>query len=140
MMPRYLLDTNILSEVIKPTPVHSVINAVAHHKKSLATATIVLHEIMYGCFRLPPSKRRTNIQQYIETVILSELPIFPYDENAARWHAQQRADLARQGTTPSFIDGQIAAIAKTNELILVTRNISDFRYFLDLQVENWVDG
>ncbi|OQX23219.1 MAG: VapC toxin family PIN domain ribonuclease, partial [Desulfobacteraceae bacterium IS3] len=41
------------------------------------------------------------------------------------------------GQTPSFADGQIAAIAKVNDLILVTRNTSDFKIFADLKIENW---
>jgi tRNA(fMet)-specific endonuclease VapC len=45
--------------------------------------------------------------------------------------------LTAQGRTPSYVDGQIAAIAKTNDLTLVTRNTSDFVHFADLRVENW---
>jgi tRNA(fMet)-specific endonuclease VapC len=45
--------------------------------------------------------------------------------------------LQQLGKPPSFIDAQIAAEAYTNQLILVTRNISDFQYFSDLTVENW---
>jgi tRNA(fMet)-specific endonuclease VapC len=43
------------------------------------------------------------------------------------------------GKPPSLSDGQIAAIAKANGLILVTRNISDYKEFLDLRIENWFD-
>ncbi|MFB2894307.1 hypothetical protein ACE1CI_15460 [Aerosakkonemataceae cyanobacterium BLCC-F50] len=63
--------------------------------------------------------------------------LFLLDANAAKWHAEQRAHLVTIGKTPSFADGQIAAIAKVNNLILVTNNVSDYADFLELQVENW---
>jgi len=65
------------------------------------------------------------------------LVILPYDERAARWHAEERARLAAQGQVPPYVDSQIAAIAKVNGLVLVTRNTSDFEMFSDLKVQNW---
>ncbi len=52
--------------------------------------------------------------------------------------AKERARLSNLGLTPSFVDGQIAAVAATNELILVTANTIDFADFQDLQIENWI--
>lgn len=63
--------------------------------------------------------------------------ILPYDEQAAEWHARERARLSSQGRMPPFVDGQIAAIAKIHGLTLVTRNIQDFELFSDLVLENW---
>jgi tRNA(fMet)-specific endonuclease VapC len=65
------------------------------------------------------------------------MTILPYDERAAEWHAKERARLTFLGQMPSFVDGQIAAIAKVNNLILVTRNTSDFKKFSGLKLENW---
>jgi tRNA(fMet)-specific endonuclease VapC len=65
------------------------------------------------------------------------LPILPYDEEAASWHARERARLARRGRPPSAADGQIAAIARVNELVLVTANSRDFRRFEGLSLEDW---
>jgi tRNA(fMet)-specific endonuclease VapC len=47
--------------------------------------------------------------------------------------------LSEIGLTPAFADGQIAAVASTNQLILVTRNLKDFINFRDLTIENWFD-
>jgi len=127
MTPRYLLDTNILSEAVKPDPSPLVLARANHFGDELATACVVVHELLFGCLRLPfASKRRATLQIYIEQVVLTGLPIFPYDTAAALWHSQERARLMAQGQTPPFIDGQIAAIAKVNHLILVTRNVDDF--------------
>jgi tRNA(fMet)-specific endonuclease VapC len=65
------------------------------------------------------------------------LPILPYDEEAAAWHARERARLAKRGLPPSATDGQIAAIARVNDLVLVTANPKDFRRFQGLKVEDW---
>lgn len=138
MTSRYLLDTNILSEAVKPYPTASVIARIHRYSSELATATVVVHELLYGCMRLPAeSKRRTVLQSYIDQVVLTGLAIFAYNTAAALWHSEQRAHLAAQGKTPAFADGQIAAIAKVNQLILVTRNVDDFVLFEDLSVENW---
>lgn len=91
----------------------------------------------YGCWRLPPSRRKDSLWQYIQDSVLP-LPIFSYDLKAAQWHAQERIRLATIGKTPAFADGQIASIAYCQELVLVTNNVSDFQDFAGLAIENWV--
>jgi len=59
---------------------------------------------------------------------------------AAAWHARERARLANMGRMPPFVDGQIAAIAATNELVLVTANPKDFQAFRGLVVADWTTG
>ncbi|MGH8614914.1 MAG: VapC toxin family PIN domain ribonuclease [Gammaproteobacteria bacterium] len=86
---------------------------------------------------MPSSKRRAQIQEYLDTDILGALPIIPYDERAAAWHRRERARLEALGKAPSFTDGQIAAIAAVDQLALVTRNADDFRDFEGLRLENW---
>ena len=63
--------------------------------------------------------------------------ILSYDDGAAEWHAKERVRLTLKGLTPTFVDGQIAAISAVNGLILVTRNVNDFKQFLRLKVQNW---
>ncbi len=63
--------------------------------------------------------------------------ILPYCDRAAEWFAIERARLTALGRTPSYPDGQIAAIARVNDLVLVTRNVSDFADFDGLTLENW---
>jgi tRNA(fMet)-specific endonuclease VapC len=108
------------------------------YRQETATATVVIHEMLYGCLRLPLSKKRQDIEDYINNVILAQLPLFDYNLQAAQYHAQERARLSKVGKTPAFIDGQIASIAVINDLILVTNNVADFQDFDGLQIENWV--
>jgi len=134
---KYLIDTNIISESIKTNPNPSVLNKLKQHQNELAIASPVWHELQFGCFRLPASRKREIIQSFLNDVFSSSMAILPYDERAAIWHAIERARLSTQGKTLSFVDGQIAAIARVNSLILVTRNTEDFRYFSELKIQNW---
>jgi len=134
---RFLLDTNVLSEPTRPIPNSNVLEMLELHQHEIATATVVFHELLFGCKRLPESKKRRNLEKYLNEVVQPQIPLLPYDVNAAIWHATERARLASLGKTPSFADGQIAAIAQVNALILVTNNVSDFADILDLQIENW---
>jgi len=133
----YLLDTNVISEAIKTDPNEGVFRKLKIHQKELATASPVWHELQFGCRRLPPSRKRSKIEAFLSDVVKLTMEILPYDKAAADWHAKQRAHLAEMGCPPSFVDGQIAAIAKINQLILVTRNTSDFKCFSGLKIENW---
>jgi tRNA(fMet)-specific endonuclease VapC len=134
---RYLLDTNILSEPLRPQPNPMVIRKLQHYSYELATATIVWHELWFGCYRLPVSRKRQRIEQYLQNVVLPHLPLLPYTQAAAEWHAKERARLTNIGQVPPFADAQIAAIAKVNDMIIVTANTSDFDRFADIAVENW---
>ncbi|PDW01163.1 type II toxin-antitoxin system VapC family toxin [Candidatus Viridilinea mediisalina] len=93
--------------------------------------------MLYGVERLPSSARRTALEHYLHQVVAPNLPILAYDWQAALWHAQERARLTLRGRTPSFADGQIAAIAHVNQLVLVTCNTADFVDFTGLAVEDW---
>ncbi len=69
------------------------------------------------------------------------IPFLPYDASAAQWHGEVRAELERDGLSTPFADGQIAAIAAAEGLIVVTDHTSDFAPFVELEegihVENW---
>jgi len=136
-MKRFLLDTNVLSEAVKTMPDTQVMSMLQRHEGEIATAAPVWHELRYGCLRLPVSRKRELIETYLHEVVWRNVDILAYDDQAAALHAEVRAQLSARGQTPSFVDGQIAAIAQVNELILVTRNTSDFEVFPDLEVVNW---
>lgn len=133
----YLLDTNIISEPLRQRPNAIIMQRFQEYEGRLATASVVWHELLYGRNRLPASKRRTKIEVYCEEIILPTIPILPYDARAARWHAEERARLEAVGQTPSFVDSQIAAIAATNGLAIVTFNIADYENFANLEVIDW---
>ncbi len=133
----YLLDTNILSEPIKKKPNLNVINNLKQCQGQWATSSIVWREMHYGWKRLVDSKKKEEIGLYLERLGSSSLEILPFDRYAAEWLAAEKARLEKAGLTPSYVDSEIAAIALTRKLTLVTRNVDDFKNFAGLQVENW---
>ena len=139
MTLRYLLDTNIISEPLKPNPTVSILNKLREHHGEMGIASIVWHELHYGCFRLPQSVRRSAIETYLFKVIAPSFDILPYDEHAAIWHAAERARLMKMGKTPPCADGQIASIAAINHLTLITLNTTDYKDFQGVVVEDWLE-
>jgi tRNA(fMet)-specific endonuclease VapC len=138
MSLKYLLDTNVISELMRPAPNSKIVKTVDLYKEETATASTVVHELLYGGLRLPESKKRKAFLDYISDSVLN-LPILSYDDKAAQYHAQERARLSKIGKTLAFADGQIASVASCNNLILVTNNVADFQYFENLKIENWFE-
>lgn len=136
---RFLLDTNVVSEPIRPKPTKAVIDNLHKYRDEVAIASIVWHELLFGCYRLPSSANQRALEFYLNQVVLPSMPILPYDSQCAEWHAAERARLAGVGKTPPFADGQIAAIAKINDLTLVTLNVADFVRFQGIKVIDWRD-
>lgn len=134
---QYLLDANILSEPLRPSPIGAVLDRWREHLGELVTAAPVWHEMVFGARRLPPSRRRRELERFLGETIQEKMTILPYDAAAAEWHAAERARLVGIGRTPPYLDGQIAAIAVTKGLTLVTANVIDFQHFADLRVEDW---
>ena len=137
MTTRLLLDTNVVSEPLRPHPSPGVMRRLRDHEGEMAIPSLVWHELRFGCARLARSRRREAIERYLDEVVAVSFPVIDYDQRAADWHALERARLVAAGQTPPFVDGQIAAIARINDLILVTSNKADFRGFKGLRVRSW---
>ena len=137
MTIRFLLDTNVLSEPVRPFPHPGVLLKLREHREDVATAALVWHELLFGYERLPPSRKRAAIESYVLRTVRASIPVLSYDQAAAEWHAVERARLTAAGKTPPFVDGQIAAIAKVNNLVLVTSNRAHFEPFEGLEIQDW---
>lgn len=134
---KYLLDTNVISESVKSVPDKNVMIMLEKHQYEIITAAPVWHELQFGCERLPKSHKKDIIASFLFNIVKRSMLILPYDKRAAEWHAKERARLSAKGITVSFVDAQIASISSVNDLILVTRNIVDFKLFSKLKLENW---
>jgi tRNA(fMet)-specific endonuclease VapC len=137
MVKRYLLDTNALSEVIRPTPSAAFLRRFRAHETELAIASVTWHEALYGMARLPEGKRRNTINDYLREVVLATMAVIPYDHAAAEWHARERARLGKKGRSIPYADGQIAAVAAVGSFTLVTANVRDFEAFEGVRVVDW---
>ena len=133
----FLLDTNVLSEPAKPDPDPGCLQRLHKEQDRVATTAITVHEMRYGLGRMPSGNRRLDLEAYLEQLLGSNIPVLAYDQDAALWHGRVRSEMESVGRPKPFVDGQIAAIAATQGLVLVTRNTSDFKEFPDISTENW---
>lgn len=136
MALRYLLDTNVVSELTKPAPNAAVLQALAQHEGTCAISAPTLEELTFGCARLPAGPRQAWLQRWLDGVA-SRIEVLPFDQTAAVWLGRERARLALAGRPAPRTDGEIAAVAVTQGLTLVTRNVRDFAAFNDLVTVDW---
>ncbi len=137
MTIRYLLDTSIVSSPISKMPDVNIVQRLEANGHECAIAAPVWHELIYGVHRMPRGKRRSALDTYLQDVVLASFPVLAYDEPAAHWHGGERARLEGLGRPAPDVDGQIAAIAFVNDLVLVTVNVKDFARFKGVEVHNW---
>ncbi len=124
-----LLDTNVLSEVLKPAPSPAVRRwLAAQEPSSVFTTTITQAELLHGVESLPPGKRRTGLLAGVEKILNEEFEdrILPFDEEAARRFAKIVAARDAMGRPISQFDAMVAGIARSRHAAVATRNTTDF--------------
>lgn len=139
-MTRFLLDTSIVSAAMWKTPDPGVLGKLEEHGGECAISAHVWHELRCGVARLPRGKRRDVLEAFLRDVVYPTLPILVYDERAAEWLAEERVRLEKARKHTAVVDGQIAAVAATNGIPIVTANVTDFSVFKGLAVQNWMSG
>jgi predicted nucleic acid-binding protein len=133
-----VLDTNLISELIRKEPESSVISWVnRQHPKELYITSITVAEIMYGIGSLPQGKKRARLFDLSTTLIdnLFKGRVLSFDRLAALEYAHIAVIRKHQGTPISLADGEIAAICRSMDAPLVTRNVKDFSG-IDLELIN----
>ena len=133
----YLLDTNVLSEAIKPKPHAGVLARLKDPETVFSTAAIVWLELWQGYHQLPTGQRKSRVGEFLEGLRLSNMGILPYTQACAETQAQFASSLAATGRVLPLVDSMIAATAVTFDLTLVSRNVADFNCVPGLKLENW---
>lgn len=127
---RILLDTNVLSELMRPRPEPRVLDwfSTQAARTRFVISAITQAEILLGIALLPAGKKRSALAQVANEMFEQEFHglTLPFDEHAAPLYADIVALRGRRGTPISVEDAQIAAIAKHHGLPLATRNTKDF--------------
>jgi hypothetical protein len=126
-----LLDTNVVSEVMKTQPAEAVVAWLnGQDTERLYVSAITIGEITYGLRILPDGKRRSGLRERFErfVVLAFDQRVLAYDESAARVYGELMGDRKEHGLPMSISDGQIAAIARLNHLAVATRNVLDFEH------------
>jgi predicted nucleic acid-binding protein len=124
-----VLDTNVLSEALRPAPSDVVLRwLAARERSSVFTTTITQAELLYGVEALPLGKRRMRLLAGLEKILIEEFEdrILPFDEEAARHFAKIAASRDAAGQPISQFDAMIAAIARSHHAAVATRNTADF--------------
>ena len=124
-----VLDTNVVSEPLKPKPDAAVLDWLdAQDPQTLYITTINLAELLAGIALMPAGRKRTVLKSALDSQImpLFEGRLLQFDAKAAAVFAQINAKVQSQGAAISFADGAIAAIAHVNNFSVATRNLRDF--------------
>jgi predicted nucleic acid-binding protein len=139
-----LLDTNVLSEFMRPRPSASVVSWLDEQPAGeVYTSAISRAEIELGLLLMPAGKRREALSQAAWAMFAEDFAgrCLPFDEDAARHYAAIVSAQTRAGWPISVEDAQIAAIALAHRMSLATRNTTDFELIDGLAVVNpWSDG
>jgi len=134
----FLFDTNVLSELMKPSPDERVFNWVEQQLKSeLFVSAVTRAEIERGIAILPDGRRKQNLHA-ASTKIFEQFEdrCLVFDETAAIAYGVLCAECKRAGRPIAVEDAQIASIAVVHNLRLATRNVKDFEAIADLDIVN----
>lgn len=137
-----LLDTNILSELMKERPAEQVVSWMNQQPAStLAVSAITEAEIFYGIALLTDSKRKEMLRAAAAAMFAEDFSgrVLPFDSAAAHKFAELAANRRLIGRPISQADAQIAAIATANGTSLATRNTSDFEKCGVKLIDPWND-
>lgn len=139
MSSRFLLDTNVLSELMREQPTAAVVEWFAlNTQAAMYTSAITQAEILTGIALLPTGKRRTALAVAAEQMFEQDFAenCLAFDVAAAKNYAVLVAGRTRQGQPISTEDAQIAAIALAAGLVVATRNTKDFENINGLMLAN----
>ncbi len=135
-----ILDTNVFSEIFKPSPSDAVVRWLdAQDRLNIFLTAVTLAEVLYGLELLPSGKRRIRLSAAIHEVFSQDFHdrILPFDEEAARAFATIAAQRSASGRPISQMDAMIAAIASSRRATLATRNTADFEHSGVSTVNPW---
>ena len=137
-MSRYLLDTNIISNVVKPTPSKALLSWMGEQAdEDLFISSLTIAEIRRGILEKPAGRNRDRLDTWFSgpegPSALFAGRVLPFDERAGLIWARFMAEGTAKGRPRSALDTIVAAIAEANDCIVVTDNEKDFA---DIEILN----
>lgn len=135
-----LLDTNVLSELMRAKPAPQVLEWVdAQPAGDLVITSITVAEILYGIARMPDGKRKQGLLDAASVMFDEDFAgnILPFDADAAVHYAEIAAETEAKGQVVDMADTQIAAIGRLHDAVIATRNIRHFETLGVALVDPW---
>ncbi len=135
-----VLDTNVLSEALRPSPEETVLRWLASQDRDLVyTTAITQAEILYGIEMLPAGKRRTRLHAAVERLFSEEFHerVLPFDGESALVYPKIVADRDSIGRPIAQFDAVIASICRSRNAAVATRNTSDFEHCGVAMINPW---
>ncbi len=138
----YLLDTNIVSELLKYESNFTLLQNMTQHCGDMAISVITYDELMYGAKKNPSRRKQEAILDFIENDVCENFERIIFDEKSAALHAEIQVKMENLGKPVSYDDSMIAATALANGMTLVTRNTKHFEPIareFGIKLENWFE-
>ena len=132
-MTRYMLDTNVISDLIRNPQGNAARRIARAGERNICTSIIVAAELRYGCARSGSKRLRKAVDD-----LLGEITVLPFDTPADAEYGAIRLALEASGTPIGGNDLLIAAHALATRSIIVTANALEFKRVSGLTVENWL--
>lgn len=132
-MTRYMLDTNIISDLIRNPQGKAAKRIAKVGEEALCTSIIVAAELRYGCAKSGSTRLLKAVEE-----LLSEIEVLQFDVPADATYGAIRTELEAAGTPIGSNDLLIAAHASATGATVVTANASEFKRIRSLKVENWL--
>jgi toxin FitB len=125
-----ILDTNVVSELMRQSPARDVVDwSLSQDGRDLFTTSVTLAEIRYGIERLPDGQRKAESRAKATDIFFALADqVLPFDARAALYYAAIVTNRDQAGLPIAGFDAQIAAICRTYNAALATRNVKDFRH------------
>jgi len=138
---KYLLDTNIISEIVSKNPNEKVLNFLEKNKDNLYLSVVTIGEINAGIEKLDNSKRKDKLKLWLQDLLNKfEDKIINIDIYVMLLWGEISSTLKKQGIIISIMDCLIASCAIKENMILVTRNEKDFKNIKNLIIINPFEG
>lgn len=133
-----IVDTNVLSEAMRPVPEPAVTDWLRHHGAEIVVTSVTAAELLFGASRLPEGARKRALESAIASV-LEAVEVLPFGRQQAALYASIRSHQESVGIVAGSLDVQIAAIAKAGGHTLATRNVKHFEGAGIPLINPWTD-
>lgn len=135
-----VVDTNVLSELMRPQPEPRVVAWLQQHARTIALPTVAIGELRYGVARLPSGRRKTSLEEALDALVdRFSGAIVSYDTLAANACGEILAGAEAAGRPMSLADAQIAGCSRVARARLATRNVGDFATTGLALINPWTD-